>query len=94
VDLLVLLIGQTLRALLPRRLRIPQIDMKTLDLLDQHENRFTGRAEIVAAVRHQTRAPGSKLVDLALVQALVQMSPEIKDPVYDVGEKTLSNLPA
>jgi hypothetical protein len=61
--------------LLLRRLRVPQIDMQTLDLFDQQQNRFTGRAKIVIAIGMKTRAPGAKLLDLALVQPIAQGRP-------------------
>lgn len=56
------------------RLRVPEIDVKALDLFDQQENRLAGRAKIVAAVGSKTRAPRSELVDLALVQTVGQRS--------------------
>jgi hypothetical protein len=58
--------------LLLRRLRVPQVDVQTLDLFDQQQNRFSGRAKIVIAVSLKTRAPGAKLLDLALVQPIAQ----------------------
>jgi hypothetical protein len=54
------------------RFRVPQIDMQTLDLFDQQQNRFSGRAKIVIAVGMKTRAPGAKLLDLAFVQPIAQ----------------------
>jgi hypothetical protein len=61
--------------LLTRGLRIPEIDVKALDLLDQQEDGLTGRAKIVVAVRIQTRAPGAELLDLGLIQTIAQRSP-------------------
>jgi hypothetical protein len=46
--------------------------MQTLDLFDQQQNRFSGRAKIVIAVGTKTRAPGAKQLDLALVQPIAQ----------------------
>jgi hypothetical protein len=46
--------------------------MQTLDLFDQQQNRFSGRAKIVIAVSLKTRSPGAKLLDLALVQPIAQ----------------------
>ena len=46
--------------------------MQTLDLFDQQQNGFSGRAKIVIVVRMKTRAPGAKLLDLALVQPIAQ----------------------
>jgi hypothetical protein len=65
-----------------RRFGVPQINVKALDLLDQQENRLAGCAEIVAAVGNKTRAPGSELVDLPLIQAFAQRYPAFKRPVY------------
>ena len=61
-------------ALLLRRLRVPQVDVQTLDLFDQQENRLSRRAKLLIAVRKETRAPGAKLLDLALVQTIAQRS--------------------
>ena len=68
-------IARRRRRLLLRRLRVPQIDMQTLDLFDQQQNRFSGRAKIVIAIGMKTRAPGAKLLDLALVQPIAQGRP-------------------
>jgi len=46
--------------------------MQTLDLFDQQQNRFSGRAKIVIAVGTKTCAPGAKQLDLALVQPIAQ----------------------
>jgi hypothetical protein len=61
-------------ALLLRRLRVPQVDVQTLDLFDQQENRLSRRAKLLIAVRKKTRAPGAELLDLALVQTIAQRS--------------------
>ena len=53
--------------LLLRRLRVPQVDVQALDLFDQQENRFSGRAKLLIATVDKTRAPGAELFDLALV---------------------------
>jgi hypothetical protein len=53
--------------MLLRRLRVPQVDVQTLDLFDQQENRFSGRAKLLIATVDKTRAPGAELFDLALV---------------------------
>ena len=53
--------------ILLRRLRVPQVDVQTLDLFDQQENCFSGRAKLVIAVGKKTGAPGAELLDLALV---------------------------
>jgi len=71
---------------LARRLRIPEIDVKTLDLLDQQEDRLSGRPKIVIAVGMETRAPGAELLDLGLVQTIAQRSPSGLDAVYDGAE--------
>jgi hypothetical protein len=55
--------------------RVPQIDVKALDLLDQQENRLSGRAKIVIAVGIETRAPRAELLDLGLIQTIAQRSP-------------------
>ena len=60
--------------LLLRRLRAPQVDVQTLDLFDQQENRLSGRAKLLIAARIETRAPGAKLLDLRLVQPIAQRS--------------------
>ena len=61
-------------ALLLRGLRVPQVDVETLDLFDQQENRLSGRAKLLIAARKKTRAPGAELLDLALVQTIAQRS--------------------
>ena len=71
---------------LARRLRIPEIDVKTLDLFDQQEDRLSGRPKIVIAVGMETRAPGAELLDLGLVQTIAQRSPSGLDAVYDGAE--------
>jgi hypothetical protein len=60
--------------MLLRRLRVPQVDVQTLDLFDQQENRFSGRAKLLIAAVNKTRAPGAKLFDLALSQTIAQRS--------------------
>ena len=60
--------------LLLRRLRAPQVDVQTLDLLDQQENRFSGRAKLLIAARKKALAPGAELLDLVLVQTIAQRS--------------------
>ena len=57
-----------------RRLHVPQVDVQTLDLLDQQENRLSGRSKLLIAARKKTRAPGAELLDLALVQPIAQRS--------------------
>ena len=57
-----------------RRLRGPQVDVQTLDLFDQQENRLSGRAKLLIAARRKTRAPGAELLDFALVQTIAQRS--------------------
>ena len=61
-------------ALLLRRLRAPQVDVQTLDLFDQQENRLSGRAKLLIAARKETRAPGAELLDFAFVQTIGQRS--------------------
>ena len=46
--------------------------MQTLDLFDQQQNRFSGCAKIMIAIGMKTHAPGTKLLDLALVQPIAQ----------------------
>jgi hypothetical protein len=60
--------------MLLRRLHAPQVDVQTLDLFDQQENRFSGRAKLLIAAVNKTRAPGAQLFDLALVQSIAQRS--------------------
>ena len=60
--------------MLLRRLLVPQVDVQTLDLFDQQENRFSGRAKLLIAAVNKTRAPGAQLFDLALVQSIAQRS--------------------
>jgi hypothetical protein len=80
-------IGRRRLSLLVRRLRVPQVDMQTLDLFDQQQNRFSGRAKIVTAIGMKTRAPGAKLLDLALVQPIVQARPPPRSLVaYPIRE--------
>jgi hypothetical protein len=57
-----------------RGFRGPEVDVKTLDLFDQHENCFSGCAQIVITIRSKARAPRAELVDLALVQTIAQRS--------------------
>jgi hypothetical protein len=64
--------------LLLRGLRVPQVDVQTLDLFDQQENRFSGRAKLVIAVGKKTRAPEAELLDLALVQTIGQRSNSVR----------------
>ena len=67
-----------------RRLRVPQVDVQTLDLFDQQENRLSGRAKLMIAARKKTRAPGAELLDLALVQTIAQRTvPPGSRAVYD-----------
>src|SRR6266487_3681310 len=63
--------------LLLRRLRVPHVDVQTLDLFDQQENRLSGRANLMIAVGKKTRAPGAELLDLALVQTIAQRSTRV-----------------
>lgn len=56
------------------RLRVPQVDVQTLDLLDQQENCLPGRAKLRIAAGRKTRAPSAELFDLALVQTIAQRS--------------------
>lgn len=67
---------------LMRGFRGPEVDVKTLDFFDQHENCFSGCAQIVITTRSKARAPRAKLVDLALVQTIAQRSPFYGE-VYD-----------
>jgi hypothetical protein len=60
--------------MLLRRLRVPQVDVQKLDLFDQQENRFSGRAKLLIAAVNKTRAPGTELFNLALVQTIAQRS--------------------
>jgi hypothetical protein len=53
--------------MLLRRLRVPQVDVQTLDLFDQQENCSSGRAKLLIADVNKTGAPGAELFDLALV---------------------------
>ena len=57
-----------------RRLRVPEVNVQTLDLFDQQENRLSGRAKLLIAARKKTRAPGAELLDLAFVQTIAQRS--------------------
>ena len=61
-------------ALLLRRLRVPEVNVQTLDLFDQQENRLSGRAKLLIAARKKTRAPRAELLDLVLVQTIGQRS--------------------
>lgn len=46
--------------------------MQALYLLDQHEDRLPGCAQLRTAVYRQTRAPHAELFDLRLVQTIAQ----------------------
>jgi len=59
----------------------PEVDVKTLDLFDQHENCLSGCAQIVITTRSKTRAPRAELVDLAFVQTFAQRSPCLRRSV-------------
>jgi hypothetical protein len=74
---LVVLYGLIRLVLLLWRLRVPQVDVKALDLFDQQENCLSGRAEIriAVAVGQETRTPGAELLDLPLIQTIAQRSP-------------------
>lgn len=63
-----------------RRLRIPHVDVESLDLLDKQEDRFTGGAQLLALGVRKTRSPPSQLVDLALVQTLAQVASRRLNP--------------
>ena len=65
-------IGLLRDLVLLRGFRSPEVDVKTLDLFDQHENCFSGCAQIVITTRRKARAPRAELVDLALVQTIAQ----------------------
>ena len=56
------------------RLHVPQVDVQTLDLFDQQENRLSRRAKLRIAAGRKTRAPSAELLDLALVQTIAQRS--------------------
>ncbi|OAI55480.1 hypothetical protein AYO48_00385 [Gaiella sp. SCGC AG-212-M14] len=57
-----------------RRLRVPHVDVQTLDLFDEQENRLSGRAKLWIGAGRKTRAPSAELLDLALVQTIGQRS--------------------
>ena len=65
-------VGLIRLVVLLRRLRVPQVNVQTLDLLDQQENRLSGRAKLRIAAGRKTRAPSAELLDLALVQTIGQ----------------------
>ena len=67
-------IGLIRLVVLLRRLRVPQVDVQALNLLDQQENRLSGRAKLRIAAGRKTRAPSTELLDLALVQTICQRS--------------------
>src|SRR5262249_35875313 len=46
----------------------PDVDLQTLDLLDQDQDRLAGRAELVAPVRAETRPPAPQRLELFVVQ--------------------------
>ena len=57
-----------------RCLHVPQVDVETLDLFDQQENRLSGRAKLLIVGGRKTRAPSAELLDLGLVQTIAQRS--------------------
>ena len=73
--------------LLLRRLRVPQVDVQTLDLFDQQENRLSGRAKLVIAVGKKTGAPGAELLDLALIQTIAQRSTRVWGSVRRLDQR-------
>lgn len=50
------------------RLRAPQVDVQSLDLLDQQEDGFSRCAHVGTLVGTETRAPRTQLVELLLGQ--------------------------
>jgi len=58
-------VRRTLRS--RRRFCVPEIDVQSLDLFDQHQDRFAGCAHVRALVSAKTCSPGTQLVQLRLV---------------------------
>ena len=55
-----------------RRFRVPKVDVKCLDLLDQQEDRPACGSQLVALGLHEPRAPAPELIDLVFVEAPAQ----------------------
>ena len=53
-------------------LRVPQVDVERLDLLDQEEDRLARGTQLVTLRLGEPRPPASQLVDLVFVQTLAQ----------------------
>ncbi|MDP9222497.1 MAG: hypothetical protein M3P18_01310 [Actinomycetota bacterium] len=68
--------------LLLRRLRVPQVDVQTLDLFDQQENRLSGRAKLEIAVGKKTRAQERSCSILLSSRRSLRGPPESR-AVYD-----------
>jgi hypothetical protein len=66
--------------------------MQALYLLNQHENRLPGRAQIGTTIRRQTRAPRAELFDLRLVQTIAQDAPVYDDFVAGQRGRTRNGL--
>jgi hypothetical protein len=47
---------------------VPQIDVKPLDLLDEHENGLPGRPHFVPGVERESFSPGAERLELLFVQ--------------------------
>jgi hypothetical protein len=76
--------------LLLRRLRVPQVDVQTLDLFDQQENRLPGRTKLLIAVGKKTRSPGAELLDLALIQTIAQRPTKVYGSLRRLGQSPLT----
>ena len=50
---------------------MPQVDMQSLDLLDQQQDRLTGCAHVETLVARETAAPRAELIELCLIQSSV-----------------------
>jgi hypothetical protein len=57
---------------LRRRLRIPQVDVERLDLLDQEQDRPAGGTQLLAVGPNEARSPVPQLVDLVFVETPAQ----------------------
>lgn len=48
--------------------RIPEVDVESLDLFDEHQDRAAGGSDLVATVARQALAPAAERLEFLLVQ--------------------------
>lgn len=63
-----LLIGARGLRLWKKLFRIPEVDMESFDLFDEHQDRAAGRGNFFARVARQTLTPSPERVELLLIE--------------------------